>query len=227
VGRGRRNGRPVFRGEYLPCPRHDLLFLDRQMVAVVEEIRRRRRLDGGALDQGVLGDRLEQSEKRLAGGGDDAVLLEAPGDRKSHLRIALDEARERDIFPGMVDAVRVVMEVVHDVEEQRVIGVLAGVERCEFPLDEVEQVRESRVIGVPDRDGFSHGLTVARAERAALTRVNFARQRGVRSAWRVKRAAANTSVATPWCAVPRPTGTAASSVATPSTNCATSRPSSR
>jgi hypothetical protein len=53
----------------------------RQVVAVVHEIGRRRRLDGGALDQRAPDDRLDDGEELIAGRGDDAVFLQPPGDR--------------------------------------------------------------------------------------------------------------------------------------------------
>ena len=75
-----------------------------------------------------------------------------------HGGVALDEARERDVLPGMVEPVRVVAEVVHDVEEQRVVRLLTGVERGELALDEIEQAGEPDVVRVPYRDRLSHGI---------------------------------------------------------------------
>ena len=81
------------------------------------------------------------------------MFLQPPGDRQRHGGVTLDEAREGDVLQGVVEAVRIVAEVLHDVEAQRVVGLLAGVEGSELALDQVEQAgRVARRSRAPYRD---------------------------------------------------------------------------
>ena len=135
------------------------------MVAVVHEVGCGRRLYRGARDQRSLDHALQEPEELLAGFGNHAMLLQAPGDRQLHRGVALDEAGERHILARMVKAVRVVSQVVDDVEHQGVVRLLPRVEGDQLPFQQVEKSGEIDVVGMPGGDRFGHVKTPATPSR--------------------------------------------------------------
>ena len=57
----------------------------------------------------------------------------------------------------MVQHVRIVRHVEHDVEHQFVVRLRAVVEQRELVLEQVQKTREVDVLGVPEGEGVGHG----------------------------------------------------------------------
>ena len=136
--------------------RQDLVFLHGEVVAVIHKVSRRGRFHGRAPYDPVLQYVIEVFEQGAAGGRQLAMLLEEAVDRDAQPGIALDQARKRRVLARMMVAVGVVVEIVDDVVQQFVVGILPVVERAHLLFDVVEQARKAQVLRMPNGDRISH-----------------------------------------------------------------------
>ena len=138
------------------CAGQYVTLFRREMVAVINQVRRRSGFHGLALDDRVLQYVLEVVEQRLSHCGQHAMLVEEHQDRGTQLGRALDEARERRVLARVMKTVGVVVEVVHDVAHQFIVGVAAFVEFGHLLLEKIEQAREAHVFCMPNSDRVGH-----------------------------------------------------------------------
>src|SRR5208282_811485 len=87
------------------------------------------------------------------------------------------DARECQVFLGMMQDIGVMRHVEHDVEHHVVVWRLALVKKVELALQQVEELGEIGVFGVPVGDGVGHGyLRTEMLPRAASVRADPARR---------------------------------------------------
>lgn len=152
---------PVLRRQRPGRPRQDVLFLFCDVVAVVDKVGRGSHLDLRAQHHGVVGGLLQQLLQALTRMGDDPVLLHQPRDRQFAVRQPFRKPPEGFVLARVVVLVGVVPQVADDVQHQRVVGAVAGVEHVHLLLQQAQQFLEVLVLLVPGLDGVCHGILLA------------------------------------------------------------------
>lgn len=89
------------------------------------------------------------------------MLLAEAREHQLQVRALLCQAGEGDFFARMMDPVRVVAQVRHDVHHQFVVWPFAGVKDVHLPVKQLKELVEIDVLRVPCGDWIDHpGLAV-------------------------------------------------------------------
>jgi hypothetical protein len=80
------------------------------------------------------------------------MLLSQPGEWQLHFRAMLHEAGERDIFTGMMVAIRVLAQVIDNVAHDLVVRVVPSMKFVDLTLQQLKNARKVPVFSVPSRD---------------------------------------------------------------------------
>lgn len=85
----------------------------------------------------------------LPGCGNHMMLLHEPIYLRLHRRIPFEDTSERHVFLGMVNLIRVMPQVINDVEHQVIVWLLAHMEGGHLLLQKVKKSSEIDVLGMP------------------------------------------------------------------------------
>ena len=92
---------------------------------------------------------IEMLKECRSGCGNHMMLLPEPIDLQLHLRIPFEETRERHVFLGMVNLIRVMPQVIDDVEHQVIVWLPARMKGGHLPLQNIKKSGEIDVFGMP------------------------------------------------------------------------------
>ena len=126
------------------------------MVAVIHEVGGGGHLDLGARNDRAVDNRLQQLAERFPGMRNDAMFLLEPFEHQRQIGAMLRQVHERDVFPRVVDLVRVIPQVGDDVQHQLVVGLLTRVKDVDLLVQQGEKAAKIPVFRVPRGDRVCH-----------------------------------------------------------------------